>query len=125
MEPASGARRPIGMRVAAWTVLAVVVLSGCSHQAPPRPGVVAGSVSLCYGPGPDLNLRPKTTIDVMAGDRLVKTAVVRSDNEQHSYRFTLPAGRYSIRVHGDSDFTEFQVKAGQTAHADLPEAGCL
>jgi len=96
--------------------------SGAS--VPSSSGVLTGSVPLCYGPGPDLNLTP-TLVVIATQNGTTKAAVtVRATEATHSYRLTLPAGTYAVRA-GSWPPRQVEVQRGTTTVADLIGGGCV
>jgi hypothetical protein len=90
--------------------------------------VVKGDITPCYGPGPNLNIRPITTVRVTntSGD-VVSTFNVSTNLRHHSYEVTLMPGRYIIGIvlpgwHG----IPVTVHAGKTqSGVDLPAPSCV
>lgn len=76
-------------------------------------------------PGPNLNLKPYTTIRAtpMSGGTPAAIRVVTS-KAAHSYRMTLPPGTYKISTYSGS--VEVTVRSGVTRRGvDLPQPGCV
>ncbi|HEX8001525.1 MAG TPA: hypothetical protein VF519_02400 [Mycobacteriales bacterium] len=103
----------------------LVSFGGSTLAAPPRAaGTLTGSIPLCYGPGPDLNLRPESVVEVRRGGEVVATGTFRSDEAVHTYRFDVPPGEYAVRVRGLPD-TAATAGPGETTYADLTAPPCL
>jgi hypothetical protein len=102
-------------------VLAALV--ACTASAD-QTGVVTGSAPICYGPGPNDNLKPIITIRAVRADGLSHAIRVRTADEHHTYRMTLPPGAYKISTYSGS--VRVVVRAHNTTrNADLPEPGCF
>jgi hypothetical protein len=112
---------------AAVAVLLMTANAACtaSSSSTPQPGVVVGDAPICYGPGPDLNLKPRITIRATPIDGGSPTAIrVETSNAHHSYRMTLAAGPYKISTYSGS--VKVTVHPGITSKGvDLPNPGCL
>jgi len=117
----------VGVRllVAALGVTVELAAGGCSTSDPaPASGAVTGTVSVCYGPGPNLNLTPIVTVPAVQGGRTVATIKVPDTRGQHVYRLTLPPGNYEIRVPIRGGRVSAHVDSGRTTTADIPGTGC-
>lgn len=112
---------------AAAAVAAVLgaMAAACSSPSPLRPGMITGDAPICYGPGPDLNLKPRITIHATPIDGGSPTSIrIATTNAHHSYRMTLAPGTYKITTYTGG--VRIAVPAGKTIKAvDLPPAACL
>jgi hypothetical protein len=120
-------RRTIAVGVA----LLSFVLAGCTGASVDRhgspivsSGVLSGSVPLCYGPGPNMNLTPILRVTAEREGRVVASVRVPATDVRHSYRLSLPAGTYLVKA-GSWPARQITVHAGSTTTADLPGGGCL
>lgn len=95
---------------------------GASRAAPP--GTLTGSVPLCFGPGPDLNLTPTLAVVATQRGMTKATVTVPATVAAHAYQLSLPAGAYTVRA-GVSPAREVEVRAGVVTVVDLPGNGCL
>jgi len=85
---------------------------------------VIGQAPICYGPGPNLNLKPIAVIHAIRTDGLSRTVTVHTANFYNTYRLTLPAGTYKISTY--SGHIRVTVRADEvTRHADLPQPACV
>ena len=132
----------MNMRLAAGCV-AVLVVSGCTNATEPSAvgaasaskvrssesseplGTLFGSFPICYGPGPTLNLRPWSVVEVRQAGVVVKSVRVRTDEKHHEYRIALTPGDYDVRISVWPHDVKVVVQAGRAIKADLPGPACL
>lgn len=120
--------RDLPLRVLATCGVACVViaeLAACTSAGDDSAnGTVTGAAPLCYGPGPNMNLKPITTIRAQRTDGLTRVITVHIANGHNTYRMTLPAGRYTISAYSGRIHV-IVFPHDTTRHADLPQPGCL
>ncbi len=87
-------------------------------------GTLTGTVPICYGPGPNLNLTPTLLVMAAQNGTTEATVTVPATTSAHSYQLSLPPGTYAVRA-GAWPTREVQVQAGKVTQADLPGGGCL
>lgn len=118
-------------RAAVVAVLVAGASAACTSSSSPgptpvgKPGVIVGAAPICYGPGPDLNLKPRITIRAtpVGGGSPAAIRIATSD-AHHSYRMTLPAGIYKISTY--SGTVDVTVHSGVISRGvDLPQPGCV
>jgi hypothetical protein len=98
-------------------------LAGCSGQQPD--GTVAGTMPVCFGPGPHDNLSPSTGLYVYRHGKVVDSPTFVTNDRLHFYRLTLPAGTYSLAVHGGRA-VRTTIEQGHSTHGpDVPGLACL
>lgn len=100
------------------------VAGACTHSAP-RSGLVTGTLPLCYGPGPNMNLAPTATIEAYRSGRLVSKTTFPASDEHRTYTLTLPAGSYELRMSGRNYTLKVQVRGASKTRADWPQPGCV
>lgn len=104
----------------------MMVLAACSAHSAARPGVVEGRLPLCYGPGPDLNLRPVTVVEALQGKRVVISKPFTSTQGDNAFALTLAAGDYTFRLrHVPGDNVTMHVAAGRHQHLQFKPTPCL
>jgi len=86
------------------------------------PGLLVGSVPLCYGPL--INLTPTLVVVAMQNGETKSTVTVPATDAAPSYQLALPPGTYTVRA-GTWPTREAIVRAGETTVADLPGGNCL
>jgi hypothetical protein len=106
-------------------VAAVAVLMGACSGAPSSPGTVTGALPLCYGPGPDTNLWPRSTIETYRSGKLVSTQTFLTSREHRTYTLTLRPGRYELQMLDRRYRIWIDVRSRKETHADWPQPGCL
>jgi hypothetical protein len=115
--------------VAAFAVVPVAVLSGCStgsHQTAPRPtpqratGVVTGLVGACTGVA---SPPPQNAIVRIrqAGSTVASARIVAGDPAHDHYRVAVAPGRYSVVASNWPDAHPVVVTAGATASVNFPD----
>jgi hypothetical protein len=120
-----------GPLAAAVALMAICASAACtaSPSAKPPPaserGTIVGAAPICYGPGPNMNLKPRTTIRAIPINGGTPTAIrITTNGAHHSYRMALSPGRYKISTYSGS--VEVTVRAGITQRGvDLPPPGCI
>lgn len=118
-------RLPRAALAAAAIAAVATVVTGCTrlHHGEGT-GFVTGLAPICYGPGPNMDLKPITVIRALRTDGLARTVKVHTANSHNTYRLALPAGRYKISTY--SGAIHVVVRANATIHhADLPQPGCV
>ena len=102
----------------------IAALVACSGSSPARGlGEIVGRAPICYGPGPNDNLKPLITIRAVRGDGLVRTIQMHTSDGHNGYRMTLPPGTYTVSTY--SGHVTTRVRASQTTeNVDLPQPGC-
>lgn len=124
-------RPPTGGFRAVVALLVLGASAACTSSPLPtpspvgKPGAIVGDAPICYGPGPNLNLKPRITIRATPIDGGSATAIrIATTNAHHSYRMTLLPGTYKISTYSGS--VDATVRAGVTLRGvDLPQPGCL
>jgi hypothetical protein len=102
-----------GYRAAVVALLVLGASTACTSSPSPspspkpspvgKPGVVVGDAPICYGPGPNLNLRPHITVRATPTDGGSPTTIhIATSDKHHSYRMTLPPGTYKISTYSGS-----------------------
>ncbi|HEV2888886.1 MAG TPA: hypothetical protein VGX28_00760 [Frankiaceae bacterium] len=115
------------MRRVAGVLLVLAVGCGSDASPParaPRAGTLVGDIPRCYGPGPDLNLRPTPAVEVRRDGAVVTSATFRADDDEHTYRFELEPGDYEVRLPGVAS-APATVRSGETTTADLTAPPCV
>lgn len=97
---------------------------GSSVSGATPSGLLTGSVPLCYGPGPDLNVTPTLVVVATQNGKTKATVTVPATVAAHSYQLSLPPGTYTVRA-GAWPTREVKVRAGAVTVADLPGGNCL
>jgi hypothetical protein len=113
--------------VTAVALVGVVVaaLGACGGSSPSNEaGSIVGQAPICYGPGPNDNLKPIISIRAVRADGLVRKIQVHTSSEHNRYRMSLPPGRYIVSTY--SGHVATSVQPGQTTtNVDLPQPGCV
>jgi hypothetical protein len=125
--------RPRTSRSLASAVALLVLGTSVACTALPSPtpstvgerGTIVGDAPICYGPGPNLNLKPHITIRATPMNGGTPTVIhIATSNARHSYRMTLPPSTYKISTY--SGAVNVTVRAGTTRQGvDLPQPGCV
>ena len=127
-----GTGRRRARRLALGLAATLAVASGLAYSSGPggavsdgrSVGVLVGSVPLCYGPGPDLNLTPTQLVVAAQNGETKAAATVPATTTAHSYRLSIPPGTYLIRA-GKWPTRKVDVQPGTVTVADLPGGACL
>ncbi|MBC7678875.1 MAG: hypothetical protein H7233_07790 [Pseudorhodobacter sp.] len=100
-----------------------------SAQRAPEPaaGSIRGVLPLCYGPGPDMNLRPDTTVTVTGESGWRARRTFPSSKDQREFHFDdVPPGSYTVVIEDvpRSD-RQVQVQPGEAVQAATVVNACL
>jgi hypothetical protein len=113
------------------TVLAcalIISLAGAGTACSSTRGVgtLSGDLPLCYGPGIDSNLVPMLTVTATQGGRVAARKDFVTNERQHAFSLTLPAGSYELRLSKlVSKAKRVSVLADKTTRVSFPFGGCL
>ncbi|MCW2857106.1 MAG: hypothetical protein JWR52_2721 [Marmoricola sp.] len=118
--------------LARWTVpmltLGAMLLTGCTGAlgSATGAGTVRGLLPLCYGLGPDTNLRPHVVVEAVGADGVVRRHTFAADQKDHRfYEWKLPQGHYRLTANDARAPISVDVKTGVQSRADFQSQGCL
>lgn len=118
--------------MARWMVpilaLGAMLLPGCTSAdgSTTGAGTVRGLLPLCYGLGPDTNLRPRVVVEAVGADGVVRRHTFAADQKDHRfYEWKLPQGHYRLTANDAKTPISVDVKTGAQSRADFQSQGCL
>lgn len=90
-------------------------------------GSIVGVLPLCYGPGPNMNLRPRTTVVITGDSGWTSRRTFPSREDERDFHFdNVPPGRYVVVIQGVPDSgRHVEVQPGQAARVPPVNLGCL
>jgi hypothetical protein len=114
----------VGSGLAWWADSSEASGPGSAVSGATPSGLLTGSVPLCYGPGPDLNLTPTLVVVATQNGKTKATVTVPATVAAHSYHLSLSPGTYTVRA-GAWPTREVKVQVDAVTIADLPGLACL